>query len=340
MGKVTTKIITSKKVWENFVLKNSPYSFLQSWNWGEAHVKLNEEIIRLGVYEGKKVVGVALLIHQNAKRGPHFIIPGGPLIEWDNKKIRDVLLSAIKKLAKEKQVWFVRIRPEIVDSRENRNMFRNLGFMRAPMHLHAEHTWILDISESEEDILKGMRKNTRYMVRKSLESGLNVKVSTNRKDIALLYQLQKETAKRHKFVGFSEKLFKAQLETFANDDQIKLFIVSKDKEPLVAALIIFYGNYAYYHHSASSKKARDIPASYLLQWSVIGEAKKRNLKGYNFWGIAPEGVKNHRFSGVTTFKTGFGGERIDWLPAQDLPISPLYWATFIFEHTRRRLRKL
>lgn len=112
------------------------------------------------------------------------------------------------------------------------------------------------------------------------------------------------------------------------------------EEVLSAAIIIFYGDYAYYHHSGSSSKIRPVPASYFLQWKIIQEAKKRGCKYYNFWGIAPNDNPKHRFAGVTIFKKGFGGKRINWLHAQDLPVSPLYWLTYIFETARRKRRSL
>jgi lipid II:glycine glycyltransferase (peptidoglycan interpeptide bridge formation enzyme) len=109
---------------------------------------------------------------------------------------------------------------------------------------------------------------------------------------------------------------------------------------LAIAIIIFYGDTAYYHFSGSVSGHNELPFSYFLQWQIIKEAKKRGIKYYNFWGIAPNDNPNHRFAGVTMFKTGFGGERIDWLHAHDLPISNKYWLTYIFETFRRVSRKL
>ena len=79
------------------------------------------------------------------------------------------------------------------------------------MHLHAENTWILDISKPEEELLAGMRKSTRYLIKKSLDLGLELEVSKDPKSAGILYELQKETAKSHKFVGFSQKLFNQKL---------------------------------------------------------------------------------------------------------------------------------
>jgi lipid II:glycine glycyltransferase (peptidoglycan interpeptide bridge formation enzyme) len=62
---------------------------------------------------------------------------------------------------------------------------------------------------------------------------------------------------------------------------------------------------------------------------------KRGDHVYNFWGIAPEGVKSHPFAGVTLFKTGFGGSLLPLMHCIDLPLSPLYKATRAFEYLRK-----
>lgn len=167
-----------------------------------------------------------------------------------------------------------------------------------------------------------------------------MQTTTNPKASKILKKLQDETAARHKFVGFPEKLFQALLETFGQDKQAKMFMVKLNREISAAAIIIFYGQSAYYYLSGSSDKSRNTPASYFLQWQIIKEAKKRGFKYYNFWGIAPNNNPHHRFWGVTTFKKGFGGQRIDWLHAQDLPLSPLYRLTYIFEKIRKVRRSL
>jgi len=292
----------------------------------------------MGIYSSTKLVGAFLMVGQRAKRGRHILIPGGPLINWENAELVNEVVLTIKSIAKQYRALFVRMRPELIDTAENRRMVRKLGFVPAPMHLHAENTWVLNVNRPLDQIMSEMRKNTRYLVRKSLQSELEL--VTDNSAVDTLSLLQAETVERKKFVGFSEKFFAVQMQTFGGDNQAELYVVKKGKINLAAAIIIYYGDYAYYHHSGSSNTMREIPSSYFLQWHVIQEAHKRGLKGYNFWGIAPEGQTNHRFSGVTTFKTGFGGERIDWLHAHDLPISPGYAATFAYETIRKRLRGL
>lgn len=340
MAKFIVSAITDKKIWENFVLSHRPQSFLQSWNWGETNRATGKKIFRLGFFENKKLIGVCLLIKENARRGLHLVIPGGPILDWNNRELVKFCLTTIKDLAEMEKVWFIRMRPELIDTEQSRKLVLKHGFIPAPMHLHAENTWVLEIGEDEEKLLAGMRKTTRYLIKKSLKMGLTIEMSADPDYSDLLFKLQKETSRRHKFVGFSEDLFKSQIKAFGEDNQARLFICRKGKITLAAAIIIFYGDTAYYHHSGSVSEFREIPFSYFLQWQIIKEAKKRGMKYYNFWGIAPNSDPRHRFAGVTLFKTGFGGKRIDWLHAQDLPISLKYWLTYLFEIVRRIARRL
>lgn len=340
MATYTSEIVNNKNKWEDFVLGKKPSSFLQSWAWGETNKKIGSKIFRIGFKKGGKIVGACLLIKEGAKRGPHFVVPGGPVINWQNKYLVSFFISTIKDLAKKEKVWFVRIRPEVKDGQVSRKYFKNLGFVPAPMHLHAQNTWVLEIQKSDEEILAGMRKSTRYLVRRSLKSNLMLKTSEDPKEASLLYSLQKQTAKRHGFVGFSKKLFESEIESFAEDNNALVFTCYSGNKPLAAAIIIFYGDTAYYHFSGSRSDFSQTPFSYFLQWKIIQESRKRGLRYYNFWGISPNNNPKHRFFGVTLFKTGFGGRRVDWLQAQDFPVSPFYWATYLFETGRRFFRHL
>lgn len=333
--------IEDKKQWENFVLSSHPNVFLQSWNWGEFHRLMENKIFRLGVFEGRKLVGVALVIKEEAKRGRYFTIPGGPiLINWDDFKLSKAVFNKLKHLGAEEEIDFIRVRPPIPDTPRHRRLFRKLGFRDAPMHLHAETTLQLDLSQSEEEILAGMRKTTRYLIRRAEREGVKTEVSKNVGDVDILYRLQMEAWQRHKFVPFSKEFFEKHFKAFVGDDQIVLIKANYQNETLAIGMFIFYGDTATYHYSGSSSKHFKIPSSYAMLWRAIREAKKRHCRVFDLWGIAPSDDPRHRFAGVTLFKKGFGGQRVDHLHAQDLPLKKSYWLTYVFETIRRWRRRL
>ena len=76
-------------------------------------------------------------------------------------------------------------------------------------------------------------------------------------------------------------------------------------------------------------------------WQAMQDLKEEGYERFNLWGIAPAGQPNHRYAGVTTFKTGFGGEVVEFVPAHDLVISQLgYLRNLAVETVRRKRRHL
>lgn len=286
------------------------------------------------------MVGAALLIKEKAKRGAHLACPGGPLLFTWSKENLELFVKEMIRLSRKEGAVFLRVRPSILNTQEHRRLFQEIGFNNASTHMHAETTWQLNLAPSEEELLVKMRKTTRYCIRRAVRDGVRIFRSQKIEDVDLLYRLQMEAVRRHKFVPFSKEFLQKQFQAFSQDNQTSLFLADYKGQILSVAMIIFYGDMAVYHYSGTASKHPKIFSSYLLQWEVIKEAKKRGCRVYNFWGIAPTDDPKHRFAGVTTFKKGFGGERVDYLHAQDYSLSHFYWLTYIFETIRRKRRGL
>jgi len=252
-----------------------------------------------------------------------------------------VFIEQVKRISTENGCVFVRVRPQLKFNDFSKNLFKNLGFIRAPMHLHAELTSQLDITKSEEELLSQMRKATRYEIKKAIKIGIKITASKDEKDIQKFYDLQIETAKRQKFVPFSYKFLHEQFKVFAQNENVLLYKAEFKNKLLAQAFVIFYGNEAVYHYGASTKEGRHYPGAYLIQWEAIKEAKKRGKTRYNLWGVAPLEKSDHRFAGLSLFKRGFGGEDFQYLPAQDLIINkPRYLLNYLIESFRKIIRRV
>lgn len=332
------KQIEDKTVWEGFLLEQRDKTFLQSWNWGEFQEKMGNKIWRLGVFEGSSLVGLALVAKVAAKRGTFLLIQHGPL-----GKGFGVLFGELKKIAKEEGASFIRVAPLLKRNEENKKLFSSLGFKPSPMHASAyEATWKMDLSPSEEELLAGMRKTTRYLIRQTLKNkDIVIEKSDRLEDIELYQKLNVEVAKRQGFVPFSLEHTKNELETFLRDGQALLLFGKYQGEVAAVALVIFWSGIGFYHQAASSVKHSKLSIPYLLQWEAIREAKSRGCALYDFWGyVDPIENPKHPWAGPTLFKMGFGGRVFQYLETQDLPLSSKYWLTFIFEKIRRLKRGL
>lgn len=341
MNNITIKSIDDKKEWEGFLDQHKEANFLQSWHWGEFHKRLGKEIDRSGFYKDKKLVGVMLSVVENAKRGRYLTVPGGPIIDWEDKEVVEEAFAQMKQVAKNNSCVFVRIRPQLISSPEAEKLFRKYGCKDSPMHLHAELSNILDITKSEDILLAQMRKTTRYEIKKAEKLGIRIETSRDENLIRPFYEHQMETARRHKFVPFSYNFFREQFKVFFDEHKAYLYTAKFEQQILAQAFIIFYGKEAVYHYGASTEAGRKYPGAYLLQWEAIKEAKRRGLTRYNFWGVAPEESKDHRFYGVSVFKRGFGGEDVEYLHAQDLVINKLrYSFNYFIEIVRKKVRRV
>ena len=347
--------IKDKQIWEGFLQSCITKTFLQSWNWGEFNIKMGQKIWRLGVYDGEKLLAVALIIKVSAKRGTFLFIPHGPIMEEsqnlkDKKAILDLLIFQLKDTAKSEKASFLRVSPLFLDNEENANVFADVGFRPASMHASAyEATWKLDIFPASVDLLHNMRKTTRYLIRKVSENpDVVIEKSANPQDIETYQKLNKEVSKRQKFVPFSDEHIKNEFEIFNKDGQA-LFIFGKylpagrqvKAEVVAGAMIIFWGGIAFYHQAASIGKFSKLSVPYLLQWEAVKEAENRGCKVYDFWGFTdPEKYPKHPWAGPTLFKMGFGGYKEEYIKTQDYVISSGYWINYFIETIRKKMRGL
>ncbi|MFA6518337.1 MAG: peptidoglycan bridge formation glycyltransferase FemA/FemB family protein [Candidatus Shapirobacteria bacterium] len=331
------KEVSDKQVWDGFVTSCSDYTFVAGWSWGEINKKDGEKVFRLGLYQEEEILGVAQAITISARRGKILFVPHGPLIKDDFEKKFVEFKNYLFGLAKREKCVCLRISPWLIDSESNRRMFKTNGFIDSPSIMHAEDTWLVDVTGTEEEVMSRMRKTTRNLVRRGEREGIKISQSQELEEVEHLYELQMEVVKRNNFVPFSKRYLKLEMEEFFKNDEAVLFLGGVGNDISGVALIVFLGKRAFYYQSGS-KETKE-PVNYLLQWRVIQEARKRGCTIYNMWGIAPENVPNHPWRGLTIFKTGFGGEAKKYMHAQDLPISWQYHPLRLIEKIPKKWRQ-
>lgn len=333
--------IKKENIWEKFVKKQKYTSFVQSSNYGKFYKNLGEDYWILGIFdEQKTLVGGSIILSTHAKRGNFFYLPYGPILEYNNELIKKTFFVELSKFAREKKMDFIRISPLILDTEEGRGAIQKFGYRPAPMHVLAENSWLLDLSKDEQILLLGMKKNHRNLIRRCEREGVRIEQKVDKKSIDILHHMLDITEKRHNFIRFSREYINAEFKKFFEAGEATIFVgYLPDGRPDSATIIIFYGTMAVYRHSASLNIEKRLPTSYLMQWKIIQEAKKRGMKWYNFWGVDPIGAKDsHPFAGIGHFKRGFGGFQESLLHCHDLPITKRYWINWTIEMIRKKRR--
>ena len=322
-------------------------NFLQSPAWGKTNELIGHKVIIEFSLEVKKAakggtIGPwwCLMIVKNAKRGRYLEVPGGPLLDWNNLAAVQTIFAQLRAVARQEKCVFIRLRPQLRRKAEQEALLAAQGASLAPMHLHAEHTVMLDLTKTADELLAAMRRQTRYEVRRAAKLDLKVTWANDEDTFREFHQAQAITAARQHFVPPDLNTLLAERSAFG--DQARIYIAkTADDEPIAYGLILIDGAEAEYFEAASTELNRKLPGSYALLWQVIQDLQSLKIQRFNLWGIAPDGQKQHRYAGLTTFKTGFGGEIVEFVPAQDIVIKRgRYLINLLIETIRKKKRHL
>jgi lipid II:glycine glycyltransferase (peptidoglycan interpeptide bridge formation enzyme) len=331
------EIITSQKKWDSFLIKQEHSNILQSYSWGEFQKALGRKIWRLGVFEEKKIVGVALAQYIPTRLRSHIYISNGPVIlpQYFESGLNK-LVGYTKAIALQVNAKFVRLDPLWEDDKKNNRILRGAKLQKAKTHIQAENKWILDISKDEETLLKEMDKNTRYEIKKSEKEGVTFHTSTNMDDFPKFETLFQETVKRQKFIPNPKAYYQKQFEILSSFNNYKIVWAQKDEQVISVALIGIFGDSAFYLHAASlnNREINKLMGPQAVVWGSIKMAKELNCKYFDFWGVAPTDDPKDQWAGFTRFKKGFGGYMFKTVRAHDLPISPEYFVISMLEKYR------
>jgi lipid II:glycine glycyltransferase (peptidoglycan interpeptide bridge formation enzyme) len=339
------KEIQNKEIWESFLKDCQEKTFLQSWNWGEFCKFMGEKVWQWGIYDNDELIAVALVEKKIAKRGTFLLVPHGPATKPEENSREEILKALSEKLkiiAAHEQASFIRINP--IWKREERgiSLFKNLGFRQAPLQMHPEASWKLNLEPSEEELFVNMRKTTRYLIRQAQKNdNISFSQSNDFKDVEIFSRFHDQVSKRQSFIPFSLEYLQKEFSAFGKDGGVSLFFGYHNKEIACGSFVVFWSGIGFYHHAISVPKFAKLSVPYLLLWEAIKEAKKRGCEIFDFWGfVDPKKQPSHPWAGPTLFKMGFGGQAHEYVKTQDLPLSCKYWLTYAFEKIRKLKRGL
>lgn len=334
--------ITERQKWDDFITSHSEANFLQSWDFYEFHKNRGKKIVRRAAVDDKdKIVAAYAGVVETAKRGTYMAIAGGPIMDWQNKKLVREIFADIRKVGKDTGCAFVRVRPQLPLSDNSLKLMQELGLKKAPMYLSVEYAGILDLNKTRDEILAGASQGFRRKLRKAEKNEIKITADTEQKSIKEFCELEKKHAERQKYVAFSSSFLTKQFDAFAKNNEVLIYTARKDGEILAQNFMIFYGAEASYHYGVSSQLGTKYSAAPLLHMAAMDEARKRGCTRYNLWGIVGLDEKTHRFYGVSEFKRSFGCEELKYTPAHDMILNPVkYQLTKIVETARKKVRHI
>ena len=325
-----------REKWNDFLLASHYGSFMQSWEWGEMQANFGLPIWRIIVEDNEALLGVTLVLLREVSFGRCWLyLPHGPVFN-DDPKVWRLLNDKVKEIGTGKRAIFLRSDPLLKQSNGNDVLLKQSGWQKSEREVQPKHTLVIDLNKSEEDLLSDMHKKTRYNIRLAERKGVKISFSDTREGMDAFLQLTAEVESRGSFRYHPKKYYEEMQKVFGPKGMLHCAVARSGKEVLAAHLLVSFGEVVTYTHGASSSSKREMMAPHLLQWESIKWAKNNGYKKYDFFGVAEDGsAVDHPWAGITRFKMGFGGERVDYIGAYDLVLDSTFYAIF---NIGRRMR--
>lgn len=325
-----------KQKWNNFVKNSLLSSFMQSWEWGEMQLAFGLPVWRLVVEEAGGLLGVALVVERNVLFGRCWLyVPQGPLYGGEPRVWR-LLNDKMRELGAGKKAIFVRCDPVIEGTNGNDVLLIQSGWHKSEREVQPRHTLMIDLGLSKEKLLGQMHHKTRYNIRLAQRKGVTVRFSKEASDIDHFLKLTREVESRRLFRYHPAKYYRTMQEVLGSTGLLETAVAEKDGTVLAVHILVKYGERMTYAHGASRGDKRELMGPNLLQWESIRRAKEQGYKAYDLFGVAADGFdSDHPWAGITRFKLGFGGKRIDYIGAYDLVLDKTFYAIY---NMARRMR--
>jgi lipid II:glycine glycyltransferase (peptidoglycan interpeptide bridge formation enzyme) len=191
---------------------------------------------------------------------------------------------------------------------------RAAGFRRT-QDIQPRHTLIVPLA-ADSELMASFKPKTRYNIRLALKKGVQVEEGT---DAAELERQSRETSERQRIALPSRAYYEALLRELPF---CRTYIARHEGEALAAVLVAHHAGRAYYLFGGATGHKRELMPAYAVQWAAMQAARQRGCVDYDLWGIPPSPDPSHPWHGLWQFKTGFGGEHVEYVGAWDLVLSP------------------
>lgn len=303
---------------------------MQSWQWGDFRKKLGQIILRYGLYEGLTLKGAFQISLHPIPFTRYFVgyLPKGPFPDENLAKV-------LKEIGKKFNLAFIKLEPDI--EVDNKQQIAG-AFKKSPKPLFTKHNFIIDLTKTEEELLKDMHPKTRYNISVARKHHVRVEQEVSDASFETYLQLYFDTTKRQGYHGHNVKYHREFWKLFKLSKMARILIAywkpppNFQKTPLAAWMLVSFKDTLYYPYGGSAIEHHHVMASNLLAWEAIRMGKKLGLKKFDMWGaLGPDADVSDPWFGFHNFKKGYGGKLVEYIGTYDLVFNwPIYWIfTFI-----------
>jgi len=335
--------------WNNLLFNAINASYRQSIPYEYAQIHKGREIETfLFEFDGEDIAGA----HYSLKKSYRGIISTADILSGfvfktePNAELLKALLAHFIKWANLKNASFARITPwlpKIIAGEEQ----HCISWFGKTMNLQGfkaieigRHTYWIDLSENEEQLLKNLVPQTRNKIRQGERSALTIETQDKPDDnlFELFWSIYNRLGKQKGFYTLSRQQFEQEIISLVERGLANLFFARYNGEVVNVSVAANFGQ-ANYMHGAIVPEFKNLtgcpsPGPY-TQWEMIKLMKSKGVKIYDMgFCPGPNPEKDHPQYHIWRFKHGFGGDHVEFLPVYGRALKPIRGR--IFQYIRYR----
>ena len=302
----------------------------QSWAWGEFREKTGLNIIRLGKFDGKKLLETqTITIHPL----PNLPLLSGKTILYSPRSSlpSPEMLNSIKKLGHEHNAIYVKFEPNLhipiktfpdLNNPQIKNFINTPNLKPAPT-LFTPTTYEIDLSLTTDQLLSNMKPKWRYNIRLAEKKGVTVQEDNSPQAFERYLELTAETTNRQNFHAHTADYHRKMWQVLHPAGIAKLFTATYNHEIITTWIIFHWHDTIYYPYGASTRQHRNVMANHAMMWHTINYGKSIGATKYDLWGNAGhDPAPDDPYIGFHKFKEGFGPQMKQFIGTYDLVTNP------------------
>ncbi len=259
------------------------------------------------------------------------------IFEKGPKPSREMLMG-LKNIARQNDIIFIKLEPnvgwelpisnsQLSAKSQLINLLKQNGAIKGKRFFTPTTFWI-DLTKSENELLKSFTGKTRYNIRLAEKKGVTVREDNSDKAFQKYLDLTRETTQRQAFFAHTEKYHQLMWKVLKKAGIAHLLTATYKGEIITTWVLFVWKDFLYYPYGASTNKHKEVMANNLMMWEAIKFGKKLGLTTFDLWG-REEG------KGFTKFKEGYNPKVIEFLGTWDLVINkPIYQIYTLAEKIR------
>lgn len=316
---------------------------LQSRAWGDFRESTGVVVQRLIGFEGNRTTNQIQVTFHPIPRLPYTVgyYPKGV---WPD----DVAMAALMELGKREKAIFIKLEPDVSQPPYSESQIKVLQDYltshgcEAGRPLFTPHTFIIDLTKTENELISLMKTKTRYNVKVAMKHGVEVVEDSTERGFSEYLKLLALTTKRQQFFAHTQQYQRSMWKYMRGAGLAHLLKAVYQGKTLAAWVVFHFNDRLFYPYGASSREHREVMASNMMMWETIRFGKRIGCTTFDLWGaLGPNPDPHDPWYGFHKFKEGYGGVQAQFVGTYDLVIDPIMYKLFrIGDRWRWRLLRM